>query len=235
MNIRSRCLIAGLGLLTATGSIESAKALILVTDAAALGAVDAIDWSQTGPSGATFSSPLNVVSAAGVNASVSSAQGILQTSTENTTEWFGNFPNSQRVLTTAGYGPDITLTFAAPVMGVGAQLQSAAYGSFVGHMTVYGQNNNVIGSFSENGNSTDANDGSAIFLGLLDSTADIFKVTYTLDSATFAQNYFAVGTVDLAGPVAAVPEPSTWTMMILGFAGLGFLGYRRSRKSALAA
>lgn len=31
----------------------------------------------------------------------------------------------------------------------------------------------------------------------------------------------------------AVPEPSTWAMMILGFAGIGFFGYRRSRKSAL--
>jgi hypothetical protein len=27
------------------------------------------------------------------------------------------------------------------------------------------------------------------------------------------------------------PEPSTWTMMLLGFAGLGYLGYRSSRKS----
>jgi hypothetical protein len=25
----------------------------------------------------------------------------------------------------------------------------------------------------------------------------------------------------------AVPEPSTWTMMILGFAGVGFMAYRR--------
>lgn len=28
-------------------------------------------------------------------------------------------------------------------------------------------------------------------------------------------------------PVAAVPEPSTWAMMMLGFLGLGFLAYRR--------
>lgn len=27
--------------------------------------------------------------------------------------------------------------------------------------------------------------------------------------------------------IAAVPEPSTWAMMILGFAGLGFMAYRR--------
>jgi len=28
--------------------------------------------------------------------------------------------------------------------------------------------------------------------------------------------------------VAAVPEPSTWAMMILGFAGVGFMAYRRN-------
>jgi PEP-CTERM motif len=35
-------------------------------------------------------------------------------------------------------------------------------------------------------------------------------------------------------PVAtpAVPEPSTWALMLLGFAGLGFAGYRRALKSA---
>jgi len=27
----------------------------------------------------------------------------------------------------------------------------------------------------------------------------------------------------------AVPEPSTWAMMSLGFAGLGFAGYRKAK------
>jgi hypothetical protein len=35
--------------------------------------------------------------------------------------------------------------------------------------------------------------------------------------------------------VGAVPEPSTWAMMILGFAGIGFLTYRRKSKPALLA
>jgi hypothetical protein len=34
---------------------------------------------------------------------------------------------------------------------------------------------------------------------------------------------------------AAVPEPSTWAMMILGFAGIGFMAYRRKSKPALMA
>ena len=33
--------------------------------------------------------------------------------------------------------------------------------------------------------------------------------------------------------VAAVPEPSTWAMMLLGFAGIGFLAYRRKSKPVL--
>ena len=32
----------------------------------------------------------------------------------------------------------------------------------------------------------------------------------------------------ILGP--AVPEPSTWAMMLLGFAGLGFAGYRRAKR-----
>jgi Ice-binding-like/PEP-CTERM motif len=35
---------------------------------------------------------------------------------------------------------------------------------------------------------------------------------------------------------STVPEPSTWAMMLLGFAGLGFVGYRQAtRRNALAA
>ena len=41
-------------------------------------------------------------------------------------------------------------------------------------------------------------------------------------------------TVPVALTVGA-PEPSTWTMTALGFAGLGFAGYRASRKTAAVA
>jgi PEP-CTERM motif len=33
----------------------------------------------------------------------------------------------------------------------------------------------------------------------------------------------------------AVPEPSTWAMMLFGFAGIGFMTYRRKSKLALMA
>lgn len=36
----------------------------------------------------------------------------------------------------------------------------------------------------------------------------------------------------MGGLSVSTPEPSTWAMMVLGFAGLGFAGYRSSRKTA---
>jgi hypothetical protein len=37
--------------------------------------------------------------------------------------------------------------------------------------------------------------------------------------------------------VAAIPEPSTWAMLLAGFAGLGFADYRRAKtpRSGLSA
>jgi hypothetical protein len=39
----------------------------------------------------------------------------------------------------------------------------------------------------------------------------------------------------LTGEITAVPEPSTWAMLLLGFAGLGFMAYRRKRNDPLLA
>ena len=45
----------------------------------------------------------------------------------------------------------------------------------------------------------------------------------------------ALDTSVSGGISLSTPEPSTWAMMILGFAGLGFAGYRTSRKAAAIA
>ena len=43
---------------------------------------------------------------------------------------------------------------------------------------------------------------------------------------------FGTLTADATANAAAAPEPSTWAMLILGFAGVGFISYRRKSKPA---
>jgi PEP-CTERM motif len=45
----------------------------------------------------------------------------------------------------------------------------------------------------------------------------------------------AKDTTSEGGLSLTAPEPSTWAMMIIGFAGLGFAGYRKSQKTVIAA
>jgi hypothetical protein len=54
-------------------------------------------------------------------------------------------------------------------------------------------------------------------------------------AVTMDDNTVGIGGCSSPPGGSAVPEPSTWAMMLLGFAGLGFAGYRGAkRRSALA-
>jgi hypothetical protein len=57
----------------------------------------------------------------------------------------------------------------------------------------------------------------------------------TMDGgATWTSTYEGLGGVSVA-LTSTIPEPSTWSMMLIGFAGLGFAGYRKSRRPAARA
>jgi hypothetical protein len=64
---------------------------------------------------------------------------------------------------------------------------------------------------------------------------------FTATSTSELLNFMALGTggppVALLADVSlnAVPEPETWAMMLAGFAGLRLMGYRRARKTRVAA
>ena len=53
----------------------------------------------------------------------------------------------------------------------------------------------------------------------------------TLTTITFngINAVYPTGAPFLAAVTTSVPEPSTWVMMLAGFAGLGFVGYRRQK------
>ena len=58
---------------------------------------------------------------------------------------------------------------------------------------------------------------------------------FAMDSVCFATGTTCQGGSSVGGTgTGGIPEPSTWAMMLAGFAGLGFLGFRRTRKPALA-
>ena len=95
--------------------------------------------------------------------------------------------------------------------------------------------------------------GSLILDFLIPTTATVsgsgfgfltFDTVNTLDDGIFSvveisNGAATTGTLSTAGAitsfrtetVAAVPEPSTWAMMILGFAGVGFMAYRRRNQA----
>ena len=69
-----------------------------------------------------------------------------------------------------------------------------------------------------------------------DNTAETFN--YSGGSFTVSVNDLSIslGDPNITGTItltAGVPEPSTWAMMVLGFAGVGFMTYRR-KQNALA-
>jgi hypothetical protein len=70
-------------------------------------------------------------------------------------------------------------------------------------------------------------------LEFTDPSINVFAVSFS-SAAPFAIDDLTYGLPDV---MFGIPEPSTWAMMLLGFAGLGFVGYRRARAghAALAA
>jgi hypothetical protein len=88
-------------------------------------------------------------------------------------------------------------------------------------------------------------DGTAVaglyFGGLFEGEYDAFSQTfattpgssYTVELLyTNPESNNPTGFMVTTTGASTVPEPSTWAMMLLGFAGLGYVGYRTTRKAA---
>jgi hypothetical protein len=73
-------------------------------------------------------------------------------------------------------------------------------------------------------------------LGTLAGSQSI-QLAYSLDyaDASAKAGGFGFGYRLVDGPSAAIPEPSTWTMMFIGFTGLAWVGRRASRRAVAGA
>ena len=84
----------------------------------------------------------------------------------------------------------------------------------------------VVGTYSND----DVKNGLDEFLALATNGK-----TFTSLKITSTDGFSEIKQFEISGFAPAVPEPSTWAMMILGFAGVGFMAYRRKSKPALMA
>jgi hypothetical protein len=125
------------------------------------------------------------------------------------------------------YGEDIT----------SATFVSFSYSS--GEITfdiASGDSPRLGGGLNSDGSSA-ATGGPSIFVSaglLFTASGRQFSAQLQEGSTTFVESGFTFGFTNVTPP-PAVPEPSTWAMMLIGFAGLGYAGHRASRKSAAVA
>ncbi len=190
--------LALLSIVVAMAPLSAGAALTQITDRAALGGDDVIDWASLGPAGTTIPNPFLVTSESGLaSADVSKPAGSFRVFYQTTGSWQGNFAVGDAVLYSDGDSGPIALDFAAPVEGAGAQIQMDSFGVFTGVVTAYDSGGAPLGEFSLDGEViANTGDDSAIFLGVLSDSADIARVEFSLQDGSS----FGINQVDIVSP-----------------------------------
>lgn len=220
-------LVSGIAIALAVSSVGAANAAV----------IDWTDWTSatTGETGGTASG-----SAGPVNVAYS---GELQQLVLNYPSWLpttsyvggtiGNAPlpsdNIIKLFGGSSSGLD-TITFSKAVTNPVLAIWSLGQGSinasfaFTSPFTIEagGPSAEYSGqSITQNGNTVYGMEGN----GTIQFSGTYTSLSFT--TPTYENWYgFTVG-------VSAVPEPSTWLMMIFGFLGLGFMAYRRNPNARL--
>jgi hypothetical protein len=211
-----RVLFSAFALLVFTGACAWADVLTGITSSAGL--TDTVNWAQLGPTFTLETTAEPWTSADGVTGLV----GITGTpfGTQNFERldqgngWSGNFSPGDAVLWNQGgfdqSNIDFGIQFTAPSYGGGLQIQADFFGAFEATITAYDPLGNVLGTFSEAGNSTSNGDGSAIFIGLLDNVQNISFLDFNVVGSDGGDS-MGIDTLYLTG---TVPEPQS--LLLLG-------------------
>jgi hypothetical protein len=161
---------------------------------------------------------------------IGSAVLTLQNITSTSTVDIGNFGTNGATMNALDYvsltGSIDGATFSVPF---GNFTGSATQNGEAGGITIVnGQVTNIFSYFNDPAFTSASNEFLTFDNSTNDSTHPPVPLVFELGAVS--------GTVSVSDPItAAVPEPSTWAMMILGFCGLGFMAYRRKSSVATAA
>lgn len=136
-----------------------------------------------------------------------------------------------------------TITFSQPIAGPVMAIWSLGDGGDDANYTFSGAEPFTIiagGPSDEYGGSSIVPNGGTDSVtgaegnGTLQFVGTYSQITFT--NTNYENWYgFTLGVDGLAPPPSGIPEASTWAMMMLGFAALGFAGYRASRQGVSVA
>lgn len=212
----------------------SQAGIVLVTSRTNQFANDYVDWGTLNvPNGAQVNSPLTINTAILMQVTATSNLGpfnFFQQSGAGGGPWDGNFTPGDNLLHSGFGSSSTTIDFSSLVFGAGANINvntNANSTNFVARIRAFDAANVQLATFTINGTTTDANDGSAPFIGILSDDANIARVVFSVDSSNqagfldFAINQLAI---------TAIPEPSSCCLVLA--AGLGML-HRFRRKEAI--
>ncbi len=187
------------------------------------GLSDSLDWSVLGSEYAAVPDGTSGVSVLGNQVTVNFAPGGSGHVFRQGSSWMGNFSPGTYLLYNGNFGPD-TLTFSDPISAIVFQIQSDYMGDFSSQIRAY-NGATLLGTFVVNGVSNGNADGSAVFLGVQDTEAEITSII--IDGLTAASNPQDFAISGLAMSSAAVPEPASVDLLGIGLVA-AWLARRRS-------
>jgi hypothetical protein len=119
-------------------------------------------------------------------------------------------------------GETATFTFAKPIDAFGANFTDTQV-DFPGPITLtFNDGTTLTETFNKNDDS-----GGVLFFGFTDFGKSISSISINTGATTSTRDIWGIDDVRFQ----TVPEPATWAMILFGFAGLSFVGYRKSRKA----
>lgn len=214
-----------------------ALATVLPAQSASAAAINWTDWTSAVEPVATGTLTFGATSV-GVTLAAPVQWGFAQTN-GGTDYWTGSAYTISSVnerptgtdLIALDQGGTVTINFSQAVLNPYLALLSWNYNSFTSpsSFTVVSQGCGYWGCGSAQNLTSNSFNTSGELHGILQ-----FQGTFTSLSFTSGTNYeFWHGVQVGADAVGAVPEPATWAMMLLGFAGIGFAMRRRRTPAQL--